>query len=171
LKQARRSFYTICESPCDTVVAAGGQYRVSGDATRPSRRFALPEGAHRDTIVVKPASSLAFGAGIVLTAVGVAAAVLGALRLVLSGFAENPDGSSNEAGRNATLGIMLGGMAGVGGGVALIVLNASTKVSQTGDPTAGIADRLLRATAWRGDRPVQRLSPSTLSVQLVQGTF
>ncbi len=48
--EKRNPFYTICVSPCDTVVPAVGQYRVSGDATRPSRRFVLPEGADHDTI-------------------------------------------------------------------------------------------------------------------------
>jgi hypothetical protein len=151
--EKRRPFYTICVSPCDTVVPAVGQYRVSGDATRPSRRFVLPEGVDHDTIVVRPASSLTFGLGIVLTAVGAAAAALGALGFVFSAFAENPDGSNNQAGRNAAIGIMIGGGAVAGGGVALIVLNASSKVSQT------------------GDRPEQRLSPSTMSVQIVQGAF
>src|SRR5258708_7690729 len=42
--EKRMPFYTICVSPCDTSVPAAGQYRVSGDATRSSRRFVLPEG-------------------------------------------------------------------------------------------------------------------------------
>jgi hypothetical protein len=114
---------------------------------------------------------LAFGAGIVLTVVGAAAAALGALGLLLSGFDDNPDGSNNQAGHNAAIGIMVGGMAGVGGGVALIVLNASTKVSQTGNRPAGIADQQPRPITWRGDRPEQRLSPSMMGVQIVQGAF
>jgi hypothetical protein len=151
--EKRMPFYTICVSPCDTVVAAVGQYRISGDATRPSRRFVLPEGTHNDTIVVRPASRLLFAAGIVLTVVGAAAAGLGVLGFVLSPFAENPDGSNDQASRNAVIGIMVGGVAVLGGGVALVVLNASTKVSQT------------------GDRPEQRPSPSMMSVQIVQGAF
>jgi hypothetical protein len=169
--EKRSPFYTICESPCDTVVHAAGRYRVSGDGTRASRSFVLPEGADHDTIVVRPASSLAFGAGIVLTVVGAAAAALGALGLVYSAFAENPDGSTNQAGRNAAIGIMVGGVAGVGGGVALIVLNASTKVSQTGHRPAGIADPPPRPITWRGDRPEARPSLSMMSVPIVQWAF
>ena len=169
--EKRRPFYTICVSPCDTVVPALGQYRLSGDLTRPSRRFALPEGADQDTIVVRPASSLAFGAGIVLTVVGAAAVALGVLGLFFSAFAENPDGSNDQTGRNAAIGLMVGGGAVVGGGAALIVLNSSTKVSQTGNRPAGIADPPPRPITWRGDRPEQRLSPAMMGVQIVQGAF
>src|ERR1700690_602931 len=169
--EKRNPFSTICVSPCDTGVPAVGQYRISGDATRPSRRFALPEGADHDTIVVRPASSLAFGAGIVLTAVGFAAAALGSLGFLFSGFDDNPDGANNQAGRNAAIGLMVGGGAVAGGGVALIVLNARTKVSQTGNPPAGIADPPPRPITWRGEWPEQRLSPPMMGVQLVQGVF
>src|SRR4029077_17858812 len=119
--EKRPPFFTICVSPCDTVVPADGKYRVSGDLVRPSRRFVLPEGAVHDTIVVRPASSLAFGGGIILTAVGVAAVALGALGFVFSAFSDSPDGSDNQAGRNVAIGLMLGGGAVAGGGVALMV--------------------------------------------------
>jgi hypothetical protein len=169
--EKRNPFYTICVSPCDTIVPAVGQYRVSGDAIRPSRQFVLPQGADHDTIVVRPASSLAFGAGIVLSAVGLAAAALGTLGFLLSGFDDSPDGSNNQAGRNAAIGLMVGGWAAAGGGVALIVLNASTKVSQTGNPPAGISDPPPRPITWRGDRPEQRQARSIMGVQIVQGVF
>ena len=131
--EKRRPFSTICVSPCDTVVPAVGQYRISGDGIRPSRRFVLPEGAIHDTMVVSPKSSLAFGAGIVLTVVGAAALGLGALGLIFSRFDDSPDGSNDQTGRNVAIGLMLGGGAVAGGGAALIVLNASTKVFQTSD--------------------------------------
>ncbi len=169
--EKRRPFYTICVSPCDTFVPALGQYRLSGDATRPSRRFTLLEGADHDTVVVRPASSLAFHAGIVLTVVGAAAAALGALGLAFSAFAENPDGSNDQTGRNAAIGLLVGGGAIAGGGAALIVLNASTKVSQTGNRPAGIADPPPRPITWRGDQPEQRLGPAMRGVQIVQGAF
>ena len=114
---------------------------------------------------------MAFGAGIVLTVVGAAAVALGALGLFFSALAENPDGSNDQTGRNAAIGLMVGGGAVVGGGAALIVLNSSTKVSQTGNRPAGIADPPPRPITWRGDRPEQRLSPAMMGVQIVQGAF
>ena len=152
--EKRTPFFTICVSPCDTVVPAAGKYRVSGDLMRPSGRFVLPEGAVHDTIVVRPASSLAFAGGIVLTVIGGAAAVLGALGFVLSPLGE---GAPDRSARNAEIGLMIGGAAVAGGGAALIALNASTKVSQ--------------AVSQTSDRPEQRLTRSMMSVPIVRGAF
>jgi hypothetical protein len=66
---------------------------------------------------------------------------------------------------------MLGGGVVAGGGAALIVLNASTKVSQTGDPRARIADPQPRATAWRGNGPEQRSSLPEMGLCLLRGSF
>ena len=107
----------------------------------------------------------------VSSAVGLAAAALGSLGFLLSGFDNSPDGSNNQAGRNAAIGLMVGGWAAAGGGVALIVLNASAKVSQTGNPPAGISDPPPRPITWRGDRPEQRQARSMMGVQIVQGVF
>lgn len=115
--------YVICTSPCDTWVSPGS-YRIASDGMRASDHFELLANAERETVVVAPASSAAFGIGIALIVVGGVVAVLGSF-VALADF----EGSSDTF--DLALGLMAGGSAAVAGGIVLVVLNHASRVHQT----------------------------------------
>jgi hypothetical protein len=124
-------FDVACTSPCDEWVPATGRYRIAGGGTRGSRRFELLANAGRETVVVSPASSTAFGIGIAAIVVGAAAIAIGSLGVLANSFSDDPNGSSDNGRRNLALGVVVGGLVVEGGGIALVVLNASSRVDQT----------------------------------------
>jgi hypothetical protein len=147
----RDPFWVMCTSPCDARVPASGGYRIGGSGTRASRRFELSTSSGRETLVVSPASSAAFGIGIGLIVIGAAAIVIGGLAFVWAPFGENPNGPSGPP--YLALGAIGGGLLAEGGGIALVVLNASSRVDQTsmlGAPVPGYP----RPASW----PLLRLS-------------
>jgi hypothetical protein len=127
----RDPFYVACTSPCDEWVPATGKYRIAGSGTRASRRFALLANAGRETVVVSPASSAAFGIGIAAIVVGALAAGIGALSLLSASFADDPNGSSGNGPPYLALGLTAGGLAAEACGIVLVVLNAGSRVNQT----------------------------------------
>ncbi len=83
----REPFAAICTSPCDTLVPAGGRYRISGYLVRSSRPFTFPVDVTEDTLDVRPASSTGFMGGILLVSLGVIAVQVGFLLLFADAFA------------------------------------------------------------------------------------
>jgi hypothetical protein len=127
----RDPFYVACTSPCDEWVPTTGTYRIGGGGTRASRRFELLASARRDTVVVSPASSTAFGVGIAAIVVGAAALGIGSLGLLSASLSDDPNGSSGNGPRDLALGVIAGGLVAEAGGIVLLVLNASSRVHQT----------------------------------------
>lgn len=182
-------FDVICMSPCDTWVpvtsgyrlAGDGTwvpvtsgYRIAGDGTRASRRFELLANAGgRQTLVVSPASSSAFGLGIVLIVVGGVA--LGIAGLALLGAAlpsDSPNSSNNSGAVDLVLGLLAGGLGAEGGGITLVVLNHHSGVQQTAafgsNPRSSSA--LFPSDAEHRDPPILG-SPRVASWPLLRLTF
>jgi hypothetical protein len=82
----------------------------------------------RETVVVSPASSAAFGIGIGLIVVGAAAVAIGGLALLGATLGEDPNSPSGPP--YSALGVVGGGLVAEAGGIALVVLNASSRVAQ-----------------------------------------
>ncbi len=118
-------FYVACTSPCDEWVPTTGRYRIAGDGTRASRGFELLASARRETVVVSPASSAAFGVGIAAIVVGAVALGIGSLGLLSAYLSDDPNGPSGNGPRNLALGVIAGGLVAEGGGIVLVVLNVS----------------------------------------------
>jgi hypothetical protein len=127
-------FEIVCTSPCDTLVPAEGDYRVTNDTIRTSRRFRLPDGAGRTTIRVEPSSSIAFAGGIMLASLGVVAVGTGLLLAIAGGAGGTPANgtATNDSWRVPvayTLGV--GGAVAVFGGLVLLISNRRTSVTLT----------------------------------------
>jgi hypothetical protein len=127
----RDPFYVACTSPCDERVPATGRYRIAGRNTRASRRFELRANSGRETVVVSPASSAAFGVGIGVIVVGAVAVAIGTLWFLSASLAEDPNGSSDPGALRFALGVIGGGLVAAAGGIALAVLNGRSHVDQT----------------------------------------
>ena len=80
---------------------------------------------------MSPASSTPFGIGIAAIVVGAAAIAIGGLGVLANSFSDDPKGSSGNGAPNLAIGVLVGGLAVEGGGIALVVLNASSRVHQT----------------------------------------
>jgi hypothetical protein len=150
----RDPFYVTCSSPCDEWVPASGVYRIGGSGTRASRRFELRANSGRETLVVSPASSAVFDIGIGLMVVGAAAIAIGGLALVWGPFSEGSNGSSGPP--YLALGAVGGGLVAEGGGILLVVLNASSRVDQTSmlGPSARSSSGLFPSEVPHGGAPV-----------------
>jgi hypothetical protein len=127
----RDPFYVACTSPCDEWVPATGKYRIAGAGTRASRPFELLAKAGRETVVVSPASSAAFGIGIAAIAVGGVAAAIGGLGLLSASFGDDPNGSGGSGPIDLALGVIAGGLLAEACGIVLVVSNAGSRVNQT----------------------------------------
>jgi hypothetical protein len=114
----------------------------------------LSTSSGRETLVVSPASSAGFGIGIGLIVIGAAAIVIGGLALAWAPFGENPKGSSGPP--YLALGAIGGGLLAEGGGIALVVLNASSRVDQTSmlGPSAKSSSGLFPSEVPHGGAPV-----------------
>jgi len=167
----RNPFYVVCTSPCDEALPADGEYRISGDSVRFSRRFVLPDGASRDVIAVRPASSAAFQIGIALISLGGLSLGIGLLVTVANGLADDPDGGSSN-GQSVGLAVAAGGLAAAIGGIVVAVVNRKTQVRQTGETTGEVMPPpVLSAAVWRGGLRREGMAPPTGNVPLLSATF
>jgi hypothetical protein len=158
----RDPFYVACMSPCDEWVPATGKYRIAGSGTRASRRFELLAKGGRETVVVSPASSAAFGIGIAAMVVGAVAAGIGALALLSASFADDPNGPSGSGPPYLALGVTAGGLVAEAGGIVLIVLNAASRVDQTTalGPSANSSSGLFPSDATHRGAPILAYPPA-----------
>ncbi len=122
----------VCASPCDMAVPTDGIYRIVGPNLETSRPFALgARGGEYETLHVHGGSHRAVTGGILLLALGlplslsVAFSILGVDRLEGDGAPLTPVERTVE---QASL--LAGGVAALAG-VAMILTNLSTGVSQT----------------------------------------
>lgn len=165
-------FDVVCTSPCDEWVPATGRYRIAGSGTRGSRRFELLANAGRETVVVSPASSTAFGIGIAAIVVGAAAIAIGSLGVLANSFSDDPNGSSGHGPLDLALGVVVGGLAVEAGGIALVVLNGSSRVHQTtaSGPSAESPSALFPSDVAHRGAPIPGY-PSAASWPLLRLTF
>ena len=133
----REPFAVICTSPCDTLVPAGGRYRISGYLVRSSRPFTFPADVTEDTLDVRPASSTGFMGGILLVSLGVIAVQVGFLWLFADTFADLPYGGETPS-RAPAVGVAIGGLVVAVTGGVLWALNGRTGVSQTSGPSVEV---------------------------------
>jgi hypothetical protein len=163
----RDPLYVACRSPCDKWVPASGMYRIAGGGTRASRRFILLANAGRETVVVSPARSTEFVIGIAAIVVGAVATSIGAFGLLANLFA-GPDASGN----GLLVGAIAGGLAVEAGGIALVSLNASSRVHQTTalGPSARSSSALLPPEVAHRGAPIPGY-PRAASWPLLRVTF
>ena len=127
----------VCDSPCDVAVPLQGTYRISG-GVRPSRQFnfnARP--GDRVVLSVDPASKGGFAGGIVMVSLGSVSLLVGSLvYLVAAVVSDVSHGRDGSGGKTVGL-VMLGvGVAGLAGGITLMVVNKSSDVDQSSAPGA-----------------------------------
>ena len=111
----------VCMAPCDRVIdATGGQsFFFGGDRVMPSRRFTLLEHDGDMTAVVRPGRTGVFFGGVMLTSLGLAPALSGAVFLGI----QRPTMGSSADSLHRTGGILLGVGAGlIVSGIVMIVL-------------------------------------------------
>lgn len=133
---------TVCTGHCERALPAGRRYRVAGGGMRASRPFQLEGGAgSRINVTVSPASTAWFVTGIVLIPVGGLTMLVGGL-VGLVGDAVG-DSSASSSGGIA----FLVGVAGLVGGIVLVVSNGRSSVTQ--EVSAAQARLLLQGDAWK----------------------
>jgi hypothetical protein len=181
-------YQTVCTSPCDKWVLARLEYRVvaagqdnpggeSADLS-PSRDFALPAGARRDTIQVMPRSESSRSGGIALTVAGAATIAVGHVwflaDLFLAGLGAALSGQSSGSAADdptAPLVIILCGGVVLAAGIVLTV-KSRTLVSHSVAMAGGaVGSPWAQRAAWREPSPEQRALPGTLGVPLFQIAF
>ena len=174
----------VCSAPCDTRLPVGPDYRVSGPGIRTSGIFGLDfQSGKNETITVSAASKPWFVIGIVSTAAGGAAAVVGALVGLGASLASRVDTDSGDtAGAQHEDGVAAAGwtVAGVGAlaivaGIILIVTNAKTRTTQDLARMATperVASAWQRVPAWKdaGSEPRWMFAPA-LGMPLFHGSF
>jgi hypothetical protein len=163
-------FEVACTSPCDAWVPAIDNYRIAGSGTRASRPFELLADGGHETVVVSPASSTAFGFGVAAMVVGAAALALGGLALLANIWSDDPTGGNGP--RDLAFGVVVGGLAVEGGGIALVVLNASSRVDQTTafGPRARFSSALFPSDVAHRGAPIPGY-PSAAGWPLLRLTF
>jgi hypothetical protein len=146
----------VCVSPCDAVLdgSEGHSFRLQSDAYPLPGPFTF-HGMQGDvTMTIKPGSKgLRTGGSLGIT-FGVLAAVTGAILIPVAQSATVTDTSTwvdvsvpNRGLRNAGIGLLAGGVAALGAGIALFVTGAThTKIEQRPAKTARVAPRY-----WMGE--------------------
>jgi hypothetical protein len=69
--------YPVCTAPCRTRLPRDRLYVITGEGVSATSRFVLPDHMEQVTLNVEPGSGLAFGAGAVMFAGGIAAGYVG----------------------------------------------------------------------------------------------
>lgn len=132
----------LCVTPCEVQLDPGmHELMVYGSGvTAAAEKYQLQAGQHR--VVVDPGSSALHTGGVWLTALGTVAAVTGTLFLFL--FTETteydcdvdpscPERTEDSATKKLALPLLLGGAAGIGGGIGMMLAGSTSleKQSQT----------------------------------------
>jgi hypothetical protein len=125
----------ICMSPCTFKLEPGmHEIMVYGSGvTGATEKFDFREGKHH--LLVKPGSSALSLGGVWVTALGVTAGVLGATFLIIDAD-EYP----------WALPLTIGGAAGIGGGIAMMVAGSTSLAKDPAPPSASRARRLATPT-------------------------
>lgn len=167
----------VCTAPCDRALPLDGVYRIDGPGLKTSTPFALRAGpGDYETLRVHGASRGAFTAGVVLLAAGPAAGIgvtLGVVGLHIA------NGSGPLRGTDRTVvDLSLGAAAAsVVIGIGLLVLNASTGVSQdVVAPRQPLPPDDAKAPAWSDAGPGAARSAAQaptpiIGVPLIAGRF
>ena len=174
----------VCSAPCDMRLPVGPDYRVSGPGIRTSGTFGLDfESGKHETVTVSAASKPWFIIGIVSTAAGGAAALVGAAVGLGASLASSVDTSNGDtASAQHENGVAAAGwtVAGIGAlaivaGIILIVTNAKTRTTQDLAHIAAperVASAWQRVPAWKdaGSEP-RWISVPALGMPLFHGSF
>ncbi|HEY6460132.1 MAG TPA: hypothetical protein VIY73_08270 [Polyangiaceae bacterium] len=163
------SWTTVCSGRCDRALPVGPTYRIAGGGMRPSRAFHLDPTAGRVNVTVNPSSTGWFVAGIVLVPLGGATMLIGGL-IGLLGDATGDQSASSSGGV-----AFLVGLAGLVGGIVLIVSNARSGVGlEVGAPQAAAllkGDAWKRVPVWRDASPESRAMPRAMALPVWTGSF
>jgi hypothetical protein len=161
-----KEWSTVCSAPCDKPLPAGYDYRVLAPGMKTSSAFTLHgETGSKAYVVIHGASRTGSVVGWVGVIVG-AAMVLVAL-----------DASGGGSSQNLDWPLLGTGVAVAGGGLALLLINAKTTVSQAVAPSgtsAVLPDSLNRARnerMWKDVEPGQAGLPSAIGIPMLGGRF
>jgi hypothetical protein len=169
----------VCIAPCDRALPLDGVYRIDGRGLKTSTPFALRAGpGDYETLRVHGASRGAFTAGVVLLAAGPAAGT--GVTLAVVGL-HSANGSGPLQGTDRTVvDVSLGAAAASAViGIGLLILNASTGVSQdVVAPAQPLAPDAAKTPAWSDERAVAGAARSAVptpapifGVPLIAGRF
>jgi hypothetical protein len=173
-----REWVFACSSPCNAELPLAGLYRIRGTDVRNTSAFHL-NARPGETVVldVNGASRGNFTGGIVLTAVGGGAILIGALVLYVEAVmdwastAAGGSGPSNDSSVNTVGGVMVaGGAAALVVGVILLSRNMHSKVDQSPDAQRQRQDAWVRGPTWHDDKAANQM-PRALGMPLFQLHF
>lgn len=161
----------VCESPCDIAVPIDSFYRIGG-SIRASKQFKIAANpGERVVLHVDPTSKGGFVGGVILVSLGGVSLLIGSLVYLVSAAIDSLDnGRDADGGKTAGLVMMGLGAGGIGGGIALIVANGSSKVEQqrAGAPAASAELKVRRPEAapardpWTASIPAPVTFPFTV---------
>lgn len=145
----------LCQAPCDQLISVS-PLRIVGVGFPASSTFNLTHDSGDVTVHVQPGSNAEHYGGIVSIALGSVAAVAGGvifpLNQALSTTTDANTGAKvnvpNPGLRDASIGLMVGGLAAVGGGIALVVLGGTKLTLSHGTASARGA---VKPRYWMGE--------------------
>jgi hypothetical protein len=148
-----------CSSPCDSVIdARRGVFLIDGQFPVPGS-FDLSEMKGDVTMHVDPGSKGMRAGGVVAMVLGVTAAVTGGVLLPLALGTSTTDlntsvtvSTPNRPLQNAGIGLLAGGLAALGGGIALFVTGAThVKIEPSGAASGSGASARVTPRYWLGE--------------------
>jgi hypothetical protein len=151
---------TVCTSPCDKILdgSQGSIFRLSDDAFPSGGDFSLATMTGDVTLRVEPGSKPKRTSGGWMVALGTTAALTGVVLLPLGQVASTTDANTgrdlpipNYPVRNAGLGLLVGGAAVLGVGIALVITGATHFTLTQGAPPAGAKAASAKPRYWMGE--------------------
>ena len=150
----------VCSAPCDTVVdGTGGRTFMLTDEQFPAPRPFSFAGMSGDvTVHVDPGSFGRRVGGVLAIVLGASAAVAGAIMIPIAVGSTTTDlntmvdvNTVDKPLRNAGIGMLAGGLAALGAGVAMVVTGAtSVSIEPRGPAAAGVTGRI-KPRYWMGE--------------------
>jgi hypothetical protein len=150
----------VCSSPCDKIIdgSQGSEFRLADNDFPSGGSWSLATMKGDVTLRVEPGSKPKRTGGGWMLALGTTAAVTGALVLPFGQIATTTDANTgkdlpvpNYPVRNAGIGLLVGGVAVLGVGIALVVTGATNVTLTQGAPPTGAKAASAKPRYWMGE--------------------
>lgn len=154
-----------CESPCDTELPLGDTYRIAGSGITTTKEFKLQAspGGSVELAVDGPSWTGIVGGGLI-TITGGFGAYVGSIFALAGGSADASCHycKGTEEMRNVGIGLLVGGAALIGLGLAIVYPSMKTDLTQeSGAPPAPPRDAFVRTPVWNTARVETPTAPAT----------